>query len=264
MNRLLIGSFAFAAALSAAAVAQAHINMLNPTPRHDSATGDQKAGPCGVAGSTRGSVIATFQPGEAITIEWDETIDHTGHYRVLFAEDGQDFPNPANGADVCTPGTELAPGIHCLADNIPDQAGGPNYTQPITLPNISCNNCTLQLIQWMSDKEDDGIPNNEIYFECVDVTLGDGSSGQGGGSSSSSSGTGGGGQGGSPTTSSSSSSSSSGNGGSGANPDAPLAQPEDSTCSYRAGSVSGGLTPAAAVAALGLLAFAARRRRSGR
>jgi len=264
MRRLLIGSFAFAAAFTAAAVSQAHIDMIDPPPRHVGFD-NQKTAPCGIAGSTRSGSPLTVAPGSQLTIKWDETVDHPGHYRILFDEDGTDFVVPANGADICTPGEIGDTGVHCLADNIPDQAGAPDYEMTVTLPDVVCDNCTIQLIQWMSDKENDGIPDNEVYFECTDVVLADGPVGQGGGGGGTTSGAGGaGGAGGSgePTTSSSSSGSGAG---SGAEPtDDDLVQPTDSSCGCRVVGMDSGASSAAAVAALGLVAFAARRRRSAR
>ncbi|HWU89735.1 MAG TPA: SCE4755 family polysaccharide monooxygenase-like protein [Kofleriaceae bacterium] len=138
------------------ATASAHIALTFPTPR----TADQKAGPCGAAGSTRGTQVSTFRPGDTITVEWDETVDHPGHYRIAFDNDGNDgFPNPVQPDDNF-PST--------LADQIADKSGG-HYTQQITLPNITCTNCTLQLMQVMTTV----VPYNSFYFQCADLVLSD-------------------------------------------------------------------------------------------
>ncbi len=147
--------------------ASAHITMTSPTPR----TTDNKAGPCGATGSTRGSHVATFAPGEKITVEWDETIDHPGHYRIAFDSDGDDvFINPS------TPDDNYP---FTLMDMIPDKEGG-HYTQAITLPTTLCDNCTLQLMQIMTTV----VPYDSFYYQCADITIaeGGGSSGGGGGS----------------------------------------------------------------------------------
>lgn len=259
MRRFILGSFAFAAALSTAAVSRAHIDMLAPAPRHVG-NDTQKTGPCGTANSTRTNNPTVLDPGATITVTWDETIEHGGHFRLLFDEDGTDFPAPVDLEDICTPGDMVAPGVHCLMDNIPDQLNAPNYSVDVTLPNIECQNCTLQLIQVMAN----GTMFAGNYFECADLVLGDPPVGTGGGGGGTS-GTGGAGQGGDPTTSSSSASSGSGSGGNGAQTtDDPLYQPEDTTCGCRVVGLSGGETSAAAMAALGLLALASRRRRAGR
>jgi hypothetical protein len=140
-----------------ATAAHAHIAMMKPRPRSSA----QKEGPCGAAGSTRGATVTTFAPGATITVEWDETVDHPGHYRVAFDDDGNDsFRNPSQPTDNFP---------QTLVDQIPDRVGG-LYRQEITLPNISCTNCTLQLIQVMTTS----VPYNSFYFQCADLVLADG------------------------------------------------------------------------------------------
>jgi hypothetical protein len=142
------------AVLCSAAPAWAHIAMTSPPPRGEA----QKTGPCGASGSTRGSTVTTFQAGQTITVEWDETVDHPGHYRIAFDDDGDDvFRNPNN------PGDGFA---STLVEPITDKGGG-HYTQEVTLPNISCDNCTLQLIQVMTTQ----VPYNSFYYQCADITI---------------------------------------------------------------------------------------------
>lgn len=133
--------------------ASAHIAMRSPAPR----SVDQKAGPCGAAGSSRGSNVTEFQPGETITVTWDETVDHPGHYRIALNMDGDDFENP-NNPDDGFPETMVEP----IADK-----GGGNYTQQITLPTTPCDNCTLQLVQVMTT----AVPYNSFYFQCADIRI---------------------------------------------------------------------------------------------
>lgn len=141
------------ASLLISGTASAHIAMTVPAPR----TAEQKTGPCGAAGSTRGTNVTTFAPGETITVEWDETVDHPGHYRIAFDDDGNDFQNPNNPGDDF-PGT--------MAEPIVDKVGG-HYTQQITLPTTPCDNCTLQLIQVMTT----AVPYNSFYFQCADIRI---------------------------------------------------------------------------------------------
>lgn len=136
--------------------ANAHIALRSPAPR----TTEQKGGPCGVAGSTRGSTTTTYRPGEVITVEWDETVDHPGHYRIAFDDDGDDiFVNPVSH-------TDSYPWV--LADQIADQVGSMNhYSQQVTLPDMECTSCTLQLMQIMTTAE----PYNSFYYQCADLTI---------------------------------------------------------------------------------------------
>jgi uncharacterized protein (TIGR03382 family) len=143
--------------------ATAHIAMTSPPPR----TADQKAGPCGATGSTRGSTVTEYAAGETITVEWDETVGHPGHYRIAFDDDGNDaFVNPS------MPDDNFA---FTLADQITDRDGETHYTQTVKLPSTPCTNCTLQLVQVMTT----AVPYNSFYFQCADITLGEAKPGDG-------------------------------------------------------------------------------------
>jgi len=137
--------------------ASAHVTLTSPPPR----TLDNKAGPCGATGGKRGTKVTTFAPGATITVEWDETVDHPGHYRIAFDDDGDDvFVNPNN------PNDHFA---FTLMEPIPDKAGG-HYTQQITLPTATCANCTLQLMQIMTT----AVPYNSFYYQCADIAIAEG------------------------------------------------------------------------------------------
>lgn len=151
--------FALAAALvwtfGSARIARAHTSLTYPPPRTDS----NKIPPCGAEGSSRTATVTEFRPGETITVTWDEYVDHPGHYRIAFDSDGNDdFPMPNNPDDDF-------PSV--LVDQIPDRQGGGLYEQQVTLPDVECDNCTLQLIQIMTTQ----VPYNSFYFQCADITL---------------------------------------------------------------------------------------------
>src|SRR5256885_4177550 len=55
-----------AGCLLAAGPAQAHFSLDFPKSR----SGEIDTSPCGPAGSTRGSTVTTFRPGETITLQW--------------------------------------------------------------------------------------------------------------------------------------------------------------------------------------------------
>lgn len=145
------------AIVAAPRVADAHVSLQSPLPR----TLEQKQPNCGLTGSTRSANPTVYAPGETITVQWNETIDHPGHYRLMFDLDGEDgFPFPVGLDD------ELE-GV--LANYIPDRAGGGIYTQEVTLPDVECDNCTLQLIQVM--KAAPPYVVDDFYFQCADITL---------------------------------------------------------------------------------------------
>jgi hypothetical protein len=146
--------------LMVAGAADAHLRVTQPTTRY----GDQqKVGPCGVAGGVRSQNVHTFRPGATITIVWEEFINHPGHYRISFDDDGDDdFVDPAAIDDFYS-----APSV--LVDDIPDKNGG-TYEYELTLPEIECHNCTLQVIQVMYDKPPFG-NGNDMYYQCIDLIL---------------------------------------------------------------------------------------------
>jgi uncharacterized protein (TIGR03382 family) len=157
MRSILLG-FAISAAIASPAFA--HIELTYPAPRSK----DQiKTGPCGQAGSTRSSKGTKVEPGATITVTWDETVPHEGHYRIAFDDNGQDFPLPKK--------VDAADGRTVLADGIPDPGDAQDkFQREITLPDIECDNCTLQLIQVMSTAASNW-PASSMYFTCADLVL---------------------------------------------------------------------------------------------
>jgi MYXO-CTERM domain-containing protein len=144
-----------------ATAAHAHIQLTYPTQRY----ADQKVGPCGRLNDTgRGAAVTTLPPGATITVTWDETINHPGHFRISFDDDGQDdFVDPAGYDDYYSADS-------VIADNIVDTPQGGPSSFEITLPNIECANCTLQVVQVMTDKQPYG-DGNDLYYQCADLIL---------------------------------------------------------------------------------------------
>ncbi|MFZ5892211.1 MAG: SCE4755 family polysaccharide monooxygenase-like protein [Myxococcota bacterium] len=174
--------------------ASAHVSLDSPKSRYYSGSQadqvKQKNGPCGVTNDSRttnSSLITTFKPGQQITVKWRETIQHPGFFRIAFDSDGQDFTFPGSSTN--------GEGVTILAEKITDKSGsnGLEYTHDITLPNVECSKCTLQLVQVMTTSPppyEDG-NGNDLYFNCADIVLkadGGGSGGSSSGGASSGSG----------------------------------------------------------------------------
>jgi MYXO-CTERM domain-containing protein len=140
------------------AILAAHIALSSPGVR---STLSIKSPPCGDTTSVRGTNVTVLEPGSMLQVRWAETIDHPGHYRISFDTDGQDFTIPLSFTD--TTQTQ-----NVLLDNIAD--GASPYMSTVQLPNVACENCTLQLIQMMTDKPPYG-DGNDIYFQCADIAL---------------------------------------------------------------------------------------------
>ena len=114
----------------------------------------------------RGSDVTVFEPGQTVTVTWNETVGHPSHYRIAFDDDGTDaYADPAAPDDIVDP-----PVLPILLDGIPDMTGRGPRQATITLPNIECDRCTLQVIQVMYDKPPFG-DGNDMYYQCADIEL---------------------------------------------------------------------------------------------
>ena len=156
-------------------VAQAHLELRSPAPRYDGT--EQKNGPCGRAGGTRGTDVTVFRPGERIEVVWEETVNHPAHFRIAFDIDGDDdFVDPPcethcdDRMDPEYPTFTMYADPTVLLDDIEDGNREVGRAQ-ITLPDVECENCTLQVIQVMYDKRPITIGGNDIYYTCADIAL---------------------------------------------------------------------------------------------
>lgn len=163
--------------------ASAHIHLTNPLSRTDNVQGDpQKNGHCGDPAYSRAANptrTTEMPPGATITVTWAETINHPGHFRIAFQPNGDTFSLPPVGtavgnypsaAEDQTGMVDGPTGTMILADIIPDGT----LSKQITLPNMECTNCTLQFIQVMTNNPpyQPAITNqNDLYFNCADITL---------------------------------------------------------------------------------------------
>lgn len=154
--------------------AEAHLGLDEPQSRYGQDV--LKDAPCGVEGGARTrDRVTVYEPGETITVRWRETVNHPGHYRIAFDPDGvDDLADPAclAGCDTREPTIERdTPGVIVLEDMIPDRDTLAMYETRVTLPDLECDNCTLQVIQVMYDKPPQTRPGNDIYYQCADLVL---------------------------------------------------------------------------------------------
>ena len=182
----------------APAPAQAHIS-LERGGTHKSRYGEanQKEGVCGRVNGKRGTNIYTDEPGQTITVKVAEFVPHPSYYRVAFDNDGDDgFLDPRsikpidstrrcpyNEWDQCGKSDfynneTVLPGL----DNIYPhrRADAKTLTIEVKLPNVECDNCTLQVIQVMQDTVHGAYntsPENpdgsleDVYHQCIDLVL---------------------------------------------------------------------------------------------
>ena len=149
----------------------AHLHLVKPASRYGANV--LKSPPCGKGGGARTTNVASYRAGETILVEWEEYIDHPSHYRIAFDRDGQDdFVDPAckSGCNSTQPNIEKNSNASVLLDGITDRSGGV-YRKHVTLPDVTCEKCTLQVIQVMYDKPPYTLPGNDIYYQCADLKL---------------------------------------------------------------------------------------------
>jgi hypothetical protein len=171
-------SYRHAAAVGVAASAfvgevRAHIDLLSPVPREHGPSREPnsnvKQGPCGQEVNGRTEEVAVFEPGATVAVTWVETTNHRSYYRIAFDADGDDafptFAGTGRGTEGIDPsGPCPVDGQVILAYDMDDRSGG-SHTLEVRLPDVECERCTLQVVQFMYDT---GRP---YYFQCADVAL---------------------------------------------------------------------------------------------
>jgi len=121
---------------------EGHFRWKYPVPRSN---GDNiKQGPCG-PGSTFGETgVTEIKPGK-LTITFENTIPHTGApWRLALASVGADgSQNFITAFEDCV-----------LLDHIPSETSPQRmtYRLSVDIPDVSCERCTLQLLNPMTDK----------------------------------------------------------------------------------------------------------------
>lgn len=182
-------AFLFAsAAVLFAAPASAHFILLAPDAWVEvNVIGDpQKAAPCGTSEITKGTPtgkVTAMTGGDMLHIKIKETIYHPGYYRVaLSVLDRSELPADPVAETRETPRGPWSvsgkidpdPKPPVLADGLffhrERMAPGTFWETDIKLPNINCDKCTVQVLQFM---EEHGL-NKEgefSYHHCADLKI---------------------------------------------------------------------------------------------
>jgi hypothetical protein len=188
--KLRISGLLCASALMLAASAPAHAHFILVAPDSwvvENRLGDpQKAGPCGVADGikfTATDKVTALQGGSKLHIKIQETIYHPGHYRVALSVKGRwELPADPEAVTRDTPRgivatsakIDPAPKPPVLADGLfmhhAAQAKEAFWETDVQLPNISCDKCTVQVIQFMEEHTLNN-PGYFTYHHCADIKL---------------------------------------------------------------------------------------------
>lgn len=153
----------------------AHIKLTSPGSFQitDALGNPQKSAPCGGAGTASG-IVTTVEAGAQLTVTWSETILHPGHFRIGVATDQAHFVTPTpvldNGGTNCASAPiETTPAYPTLVDGLfVHTTAAPNnsYSTTITVPMMSCDNCTLQLMQFMASHAPPC-----FYYQCATLKI---------------------------------------------------------------------------------------------
>jgi hypothetical protein len=194
MRRFLGLSFALAATAAIAPFASAHFRLLEPASWiEENNLGDpQKLGPCGGTSAnqakgkaanpgTATNMVTKVQGGQKLHIKLQETVYHPGHYRIALAVNSRaELPadpevtlrDSEKGPQSVSAPIDRAPKPPVLMDGLfahTSKQADPWETD-VTLPNISCSKCTLQIIQFMAEhgRNSDG---DFSYHHCADLQI---------------------------------------------------------------------------------------------
>jgi hypothetical protein len=181
--------FALASAVLLAAVPtvmQAHFKLMEPASWivEDDRGDPQKAGPCGGTNADYGKptyVVSQAVGGSKLHVKVQETIYHPGHYRVALAVNSpNELPvDPKATTETTDRGPRSLSAEVMSPIQMPVLADGlfvhtakvdSPFETDVTLPNISCKRCTLQVIQFM---EQHGVnnPGNFTYHHCATLQI---------------------------------------------------------------------------------------------
>ena len=183
-TRWAAGALVAVCILFATMPAQAHFVLKSPSAwaTQDSLGNPQKSAPCGQADpgtpATATGVVSAFRPGETITVTVDETVFHPGHYRVVLATANRsELPDdpPVTAGDTPCGSTTIAaaPVFPLLADGALKHTApfaGPQSFQVKLPTDVTCEKCTLQVVEFMSDHGLNN-PGGCFYHHCADISI---------------------------------------------------------------------------------------------
>jgi hypothetical protein len=185
--RIAAGLFAGAVVLAAPVVGSAHFILMQPQSWiEENQLGDpQKLGPCGGVSTNPGkptAFVTSVPGGELLRIKVKETIYHPGHFRVALAvldrselpADPEDVTKDRNGKPWSVSGkVDPNPKPPVLVDGLWDhhtRVAGEVFDTYVKIPNINCDHCSLQIIQFMEEHPVN--PDGRFtYHHCADLKI---------------------------------------------------------------------------------------------
>jgi hypothetical protein len=174
--RALAVTFAALVALVPSA-AKAHFILSQPPSALSTEDGGKGAPPCGEG--IPSNVVTRVQGGSPLTIRLLEFVPHPGHYRIALSLNSRAElpPDPdvavnANGLSVSA-AIQNPPKFPILVDGLfahTDASTVRTWEGVVTLPNIDCAKCTLQVIEFMAE-HGPNIGGGYFYHHCADLQI---------------------------------------------------------------------------------------------
>jgi hypothetical protein len=181
-------------AVSLSTTADAHFVLISPAASLvQNRLGDpQKIAPCGGVSANPGrgtpanpgvptGAVTELTGGTMLHLMVQETIYHPGHYRVALARSVAQLPKDP----VVTTG-ETERGVRSIAAEIQNPPVAPviadglfvhnerptqNFETDIPIPNISCRDCVIQVIEFMADHPGIAVDGGHSYHHCATVNI---------------------------------------------------------------------------------------------
>src|SRR5450432_822387 len=175
-TRLVRVGLALLAALAAMPVAHAHFALLQPPSALAVEDGGKGAPPC--AEGPASNIVTQVQGGHPLAIRLTEFIAHPGHYRFALSVNSRaelppdpDVVQDSNGLSVSAPIQNPAR-IPVLADGVfaHDTPPTADWQTSLTLPNLNCDKCTLQIIEFMAE-HGFNVGGGFFYHHCADLRI---------------------------------------------------------------------------------------------
>jgi hypothetical protein len=174
--------------------ANAHFVLISPAASlvQDRLGDPQKIAPCGgvSANPARGGAanpgvpsgaVTTVKGGTNLPLMVQETVFHPGHYRVALARTAAQLPpdpvvtteQTARGARSQSAVIQNPPAAPVLLDGIFAHTERPaqNFETQIPIPNINCQNCVLQVIEFMADHPGVAVDGGFSYHHCAILNI---------------------------------------------------------------------------------------------
>jgi hypothetical protein len=183
-----------AAVVSVSTAADAHFVLISPAASlAQNRLGDpQKIGPCGGVSANPGrgtpanpgvpsGAVTSVKGGAMLPLMVQEAVFHPGHYRVALARTMAQLPpdpmvtttDTGRGLRSQSAAIQNPPAAPVLLDGIFPHTERPaqNFESEIPIPNITCPNCILQVIEFMADHPGIAVDGGHMYHHCAVLNI---------------------------------------------------------------------------------------------